>query len=260
MSLLPALDVHGGAILNGDLLLTLEGSENWTDEATAAVTAAMYSFLAVGALGGYRGIGPGTSRSSLTLSVEPKFVSPSLQIVLAADNVSPLAFQYIRQMIGHLDLTGAAVNRILILQKNMPVGQAKTLRCPPIDDANEGDMYPAPISTQPFVVTFDESPPSKHRRFLVELSNLVGNEDVEQARAICGLWGALLEGGAFSLPVGMPDEIDSVMGFVSQLDASSLEVEVPVYRASEAGWDVLINLLATTKERRILNIVAVTIE
>ncbi len=70
--------------------------------------------------------------------------------------------------------------------------------------------------------------------------------DEASSTAALGAVAGFVAAGAFTMPLGLPDVLDNVAGQVALFDAWSAEIEVPVYKSSDVGWDVLLNLFEAT--------------
>jgi hypothetical protein len=243
---LALLEVSGGSVLQGPLSLVLEATGAWTADRIANFGVALKVFVDAGAMGGYRAVGPGTTPSSLAIASPPAEAGSSLYAEFTAENVEPRSLQYLRHQVARLDLGGSQVVRIFA-RELAPRHSARTVAYPAIDDGTEEDLYPEPITPQPFAVEWSDVRSEKSRRLELHMGRTVMNADVDEAAQLAGVWGSLLEGGAFALPAGMPGEVDSFLGAVTQFDRDTIEIEIPVYQASEAGWDVLLNLIATAR-------------
>jgi hypothetical protein len=149
------------------------------------------------------------------------------------------------------------ISRILVREIRDGIRQEVELPLP--DDLNEADVYPPVSSELSFTVEWDDTVVSKGRRCLVEFQNPPGPFHVAGIAARASMWGDILEAGGYAMPLGLPHEIESIAGSISQFDEYTVEVEVARFMASEAAWDILLNLL-DSYSRSASRIVMVTVE
>lgn len=238
MARLPALNV-AGLVLHGKLAVGIDLDQLWTDAAVLAVEEAVDDFVAVGAIGGYPSGASAPNQSRLTREGPVTVQAQRLNFFTRAQRVDGRAFQFLRHVISRLELGPAEVQRISVTGGD----PARPVQLPLIDDDNEGEAYPEPPPKYRFDVDWTDEAPSKRRRVVVEMNAAVDAVIVEALRRPVERWAALLERSAFTLPYGLPDVLDNVMGQVTLFDAFAIEIEVPVYQSSEVGWDVLLNML-----------------
>ncbi len=258
MSTLPSLAIIGGPELGGAISLTLEHATAWSAPDVAFVTAVLHSFVRAGALGAYtstRAQQPGTGEFELVGAATVAGAGLSFQLrALALD---ARAFQLLRHMLSRLESDGGMLRRMFVV--GTTPGAGTRVAYPAIDYHNEADQYPEAPGKPGFAVVIDDGAYGKARRVLVEYPALVEGHVVDALCEYAAAWGELVEHGAFAMPVGLPDVIYSVMGVVSQFDAITFEIEVPVYAGSELGFDVLLHMLAGY-HRRVAPLRVVTIE
>lgn len=244
MSILAALAVFGDKNLDGRIALSLERSGPWPDDEVAAAQAVVEAFVEAAHRGAFPMPGEDPASSDLALVDPPTVAAAQLGFTLEARNVDARALQLLRQMLSRIEHAGDASLRHINATRH---GHGRTHRIvyPVIDDDNEQDQYPEPPAAPGFVVHWDDDVGySRSRRVLVEFPHAIEGEPVDTFIEYVEAWGKLLEASAFALPAGMPDVLDNVMGPVSQFDVVTLEVEIPVYKSSERGFDVLTHLLA----------------
>lgn len=243
MSTLPSLAIIGGPVLGGAIGLSLEHSDAWTDPDVAFVTARIESFVRAGALGAYTApkVAPGLGQ--LELLGPGKVNAKGLSFPLRGDHVDARAFQLLRHMLSRLASEVGALRHMFVV--GTTPGAGTRVAHPAIDFDNEADQYPEAPAKPGFAVLDEEGSFRKARRVLVEYPALVEGKLVDELEAYALAWGELVEHGAFTMPIGLPDVIDNVMGVVSQFDAITYEIEIPVYNGSELGFDVLLHMLAT---------------
>ncbi|MFO0617511.1 MAG: hypothetical protein U0414_33250 [Polyangiaceae bacterium] len=259
MSLLSALVVDGEPCLEGATVVTLERSAPWPADEVAAIESMMASFVAAGARSAFTWAGSAAGRSALAQVAPPLVSGDDLSFTLHATQVDARAFQILRHMVSLLEpANDQTIRRILVSCAAHRQPPRATL--PEIDEENEGEQYPGELPDPGFAVVWDESMEySKCRRVLVELATRPDPAALDELEVYAMDWARLLEGGGFALPLGLPDVFESVMGCVSQLDVLTAEIEIPVYRASESGFEVLLQMLAAYHQR-IRPIQLVTIE
>lgn len=248
MSKLVPLIVAGGACLDDQIFLALERDSPWPDDDVVAVTAVVETFVAAGTRGAFPCPGIAPAQQQLALVGAGVVNGPTLGYWFRGQHLDPRAFQLVRHMVSRLEPPGDSVVRISAGVTGPGVPPRRNL--PVIDYDNEGSEYPQAVDVPGFGVYWDDSLSySKARRILVELTAEIEGPPVDDFIAHVACWGALLEAGALALPLGLPDVMDNVMGMITQFDAFTLELEVPVYQSSEVGFDLLINLLSAYHAR-----------
>ena len=244
MSILAALTLHGPRTLDGTHLIALERTEAWTDEEVAAAQAVVEVWVEAGHRGAFPMPGADPAISDLTLSAPTQTNEAYLGFTVDATSVDPRSLQLLRHMLSRLGPPDdASLRHIAVTAQGHSMGAR--LSFPAIDGDNEHDQYP-PAPTQPgFGVYWDDDIGySRARRVLVEFPGAVEGPPVDTLADYALVWGAMVEGGAFTLPQGLPDVLDNVMGSVSQFDIATLEIEVPVFKSNERAFDLLFHLLA----------------
>lgn len=243
MSKLAILVVSGGSCLNGPIHLVFERSAPWPDGEIVTVTRMLETVVAAGKHGAYPCPGAAPGQQELELVGPATVVGPKLGYWLRGRHVDARAFQLLRHLVSRLELRQASLLRITAGGTGPGVPQTSL---PAINYENEEDQY-LDGPTQPgFRVLSDDSLSySKSRRVLVEHASVIDARQVDALADYVRSWGALVEGGAFALPLGLPDLMDSEMGMITQLDAFTVEVEIGTYQASELGFDVLLHMLST---------------
>lgn len=252
MAKLPSLYLGGSLDLRGDVIITCELSEAWDQASSAAVQGVMSDFVAAGNRGAYPSVGASPKASHLAQAGRPVVQGTSVRFSLMATSVDGRACQLLRHMVSRLDLGDAYVSRIDV----HPPGGGSPRMLPVIDDDNETDAYPPAPDPCRFAVEWSDDGGGKRRRVVVEFGAEIGGAEIDALKEPVDCWARLLERGAFAMPLGLPDDLDNVMGQVALFDAWSAEIEVPVYKSSEVGWNVLLNLLEATS----LGIVRVEVE
>jgi hypothetical protein len=239
MDKLPWLGVAGSLDLRGYFVIAFELSEAWGEASSASVEGIVADFVAAGQRGGFPAPGVSPIASRLAPAAPMGSHETSLSFPLSATDVDGRACQLLRHMTARLDLGGPQVTRIEIQRPG--AGAAKMLAV--VNDDNEADAYPALLDAYRFAVEWVTDATAKRRRVVVEYGAEIGEKEIEALKEPVGCWARLLERSAFALPLGMPDVLDNVMGQIALFDGWSAEIEVPVYRGSEMGWAVLLNLL-----------------
>jgi hypothetical protein len=174
-----------------------------------------------------------------------------------ARSIDPRAFQLIRNMAGRLSLQGIDV-RSVVVEEHGETGEQ--LRVPIPSEDNESNVYPGLSPHLAFGVEFEDAEWSKLRRCLVQLRSTVQPQHVMGISEWIRPWVASLEAGAYALPVGLPGEVHSAGGFTAQFDEASIEISVVCFKASEMGWNTLMNSLDTYARRESIPLSLVTID
>jgi hypothetical protein len=244
MSKLAILVVSGGPCLNGPIHLVFERSAPWPEGEIVTVTRMLEAFVAAGKRGAYPYPGTAPGQQDLELVGPATVVGPKLSYGLRGRHVDARAFQLLRHLASRLELRQASLLRITAGGSGPGLSPQTSL--PAIDYENEEAQYPDGPPQPGFRVLFDDSLSySKSRRALVEHISVIDGRQVDTLADYVHSWGALVEGGAFALPLGLPDLMDSEMGMIMQLDAFTVEVEIGTYQGSEIGFDVLLHILST---------------
>lgn len=244
MSKLATLVVEGGPCLDGPIHLVFERSAPWPAAEVAIVTAIVEAFVAAGERGAFPcpGIAPGLHELAL---VGPGVAAGHrLGYRLHGRHVEARAFQLLRHMISRFEPEEASLLRIVA--GTTGPGVPPRVSYPVIDYDDEEDQYPEGPAQPGFGVYWDDTLSyAKARRVLVELPTPIEGPPIDVLEDYVLRWGGLVEGGAFALPLGLPDVMDSAMGMITQLDAFTLEIEIGIYQGSELGFDVLLHILST---------------
>jgi hypothetical protein len=213
------------------------------DPAAAAglLDAVLRRHVAPGDLGGYVAPGVPADRSHFRLVSAAEVSKGTVVFVVEAEYVDPRAFQILRNMIARLTEARTAVTRIVVRQLSPGVPRGGELA--PASDENEDEVYP-PLSNQlRFPIEWVNTQFSKSRRCEVEYSKPLGAPEVLEITRRVETWGRVLQAGGFATPAGLPGEVESVYGGVSQFDEYTVEIEVARFKASETAWNVVANLL-----------------
>lgn len=248
MSLLASLIVVGPKCLDGRLHLSFERSSDWPPDEAKEFEAAVHDFVAAGELAAFPCSGAKPGQQALEVRSPFQTSGPTLDVFLFAKELEPRAFQFLRHMVSRIEhAEDEKLLRITVAASaTESSGVPPRLNYPIVDYDNEEDMLPEPLANPGFAIEWDdELEYSKSRRLLVEFPSDIEGPAVDRLEDYAKRWGRLLERSAFTLPLGMPDVLDNVMGSVSQFDSATIEIEVPVYQSGEYGWDVLLNMLAT---------------
>jgi hypothetical protein len=176
---------------------------------------------------------------------------------LLARSIDPRAFQLIRNMAGRLSLQGIDV-RSVVVEEHGESGEQ--LKIPIPNEDNESDVYPGLSPHLAFTVEFEDSEWSKLRRCILQLRSSVQPHHVRGISEWIRPWVASLEAGAYALPVGLPGEVHSAGGFTAQFDEASIEISVICFKASEMGWNTLMNSLDAYARRESVPLSLVTID
>jgi len=194
--------------------------------------------------GGHGGFAvPSVSPSQSRLSLVSSSPSPpdSFLCKLGTNFVDQRAFQLLRNMAGRLKRQNINVRRIAVIELGSKAHQL--VEAPEPSEENENDVYPEISSSVRLEVEGEESEFSKARRCLVEMRNPIEASHVLGIADWIKPWYLILEAGAFAMPIGLPDETDSISGSVTIFDEITVEISVDRFQASECAWNVLVNLL-----------------
>jgi hypothetical protein len=245
MSNLPSLNIAPVDCMNGALDVHLLGDSAPSVATLREIGDVFVTFVQPGEQGGYPASGNAPERSNLTFGSGIVPTPTGAHVVLNARTLASECFQLLRHLLAKRSLTSYALRRIEVRDN---AGSSRR-PVPQIDESSEDDLYPPVAENLAFLVDYGEDEFSKWRRVEVEFREPVGVTEIDLLRPYVEAWGSLVEGGAFALPYALPDVIDSVFGQITQFDSHSAEIEVPVYLASEEGWNVLINILHTFSKR-----------
>lgn len=238
---LPELVLVGVESSVAELEVAFEFSDGNPQSAASDHEALMRTFVVPGEHGGYPSPGSSPIESQLSLIAGPRLSGRDMFFELSASHVDPRGFQLLRNMTGRLDPQKAIIARIIVREKDQETRRRVTVEEP--DDYNEDEVYPEPSNQMTFEVDWVNTEFSKSRQCYVELRRPADPAQVAEISTVVKWWGDLLEAGAFAMPVGLPDEVESYLGSVSQFDETTVVVEVALYQASETAWNVLLNLL-----------------
>jgi hypothetical protein len=122
-------------------------------------------------------------------------------------------------------------------------GSDEPQRFPIPTEDNETTVYPGISPHLNLRVEFEDSEWSKSRRCLLQLHSSVQPQYVTGVSDWIRPWMASLEAGAYAMPIGLPVDAQSAGGFTAQFDEASIEISVMCFKASEMGWNTLLNCL-----------------
>jgi hypothetical protein len=242
MSTLPSLAIIGGPVLDGAVALSLEHSHAWSDADVGFITARLESFVRAGALAAYTAPKAAPGTGELELLGPGKITATGLTFQLRGAHLDARAFQLLRHMVSRLESEVGSLRHMFVV--GTTPGAGTRVAYPAIDFDNEADHYPEAPAKPGFAVLSEEGAFRKARRVLVEFPAVVEGKVIDELEIYAMAWGELVEHGAFTMPIGLPDVIDNVMGVLSQFDAITFEIEIPVFNGSELGFDALLHMLA----------------
>jgi hypothetical protein len=254
---LPTLRLAPAEVPTGDYRITFSFLADAAENAIAQLRLLVSRWIELGSHGGFPH--PRVALYPLPpLELVEEFHQDGTYVCrLFAGSIDSRAFQLIRNMAGRLSLQGIDVRSVVIEE----LGEAsEQLRVPIPTEENESNVYPALSPHLEFRVEFEDSDWSKLRRCLVQLRSRV------EARHVMGVsewirpWTASLEAGAYAMPVGLPAEIHSLGGFTAQFDEISIEISVLCFKASEMGWNTLMNSLSAYARRESIPLSIATID
>lgn len=205
-----------------------------------AVSGAMQALADAGLHGAFPA--PGTSVASGMAVLGPAALASvtCARQQLQLSGVDARAFQLLRNMVAGLRAEKVLVRSIRIVDLEHRDGQP--LQCDWPDEDNEDAAYPVASERAAALLRFEDGDFAKARRFLAEVDNRLFPEQVTRFAGWVQPWYALLEAGAFAMPVGHPAVTGSVAGFVSQFDPVTIEVAADRFMASETAWGILANM------------------
>jgi len=230
-----SLAVSGRSMIIYEVMLDLKISD--AKNAIEKIESVMLLFVLVGAHGGLSIPSARPIQSRLTLLPN----DANLVSKLEGYFVDSRAFQLLRNMCSRLSLQNIAIKNITVLE----CGLKKDLLSPvPVpSETNESDVYPEISSLIEFEVLWEQSEFSKSKRCLVEFTNPVDSTILSGLNEWIRPWYQLLEEGAFAMPLGSPDETESIRGTVNIFDEYTIEISIVRFQVSECAWNVLINML-----------------
>jgi hypothetical protein len=243
---LPALRLASAEQPTGDYRLTFALSAESADVVRQQLRLLLAKWQDLGVHGGFTHPRAAAGVIPQIEVTEESYADDTYQCRLLAHPIDTRAFQLIRNMAGRLMLQGIEV-RSVVVQERGAGGEHQRVPIP--DDANETLLYPSISPHLEFSVEFEDSEWSKLRRCLVEMRSGVKPVHVTGVSSWIQPWVTSLEAGAYAMPVGLPTEVDSLGGFTSQFDELSIEISVMCFKASEMGWNTLLNSLGDYARR-----------
>jgi len=238
---LPALILSGttGPKVGFDIRFDVDGGA--ADAACKHLEELISIFVAAAAHGGFAPVNVPPSQSKLFVVSGKPNRSDMLSYVVAADSVDLRSFQFLRSMAARLDRHGLRVRRVTVIESGYK--EQGLSEAPEPTESNEDKVYPEISSRSQVRVPREFLGFSKARRCLVELHQPVAASHVLGMADWIKPWYLLLEKGAFSMPVGFPDETDCIRGAVTLFDDLTVEISVDRFLATEAAWNVLVNMV-----------------
>lgn len=220
----------------------VEVNQDITDYVVEQITTVFSIFCEIGNKGGFSKSEVKLDDCNLSLI---KIYFDTNNNIVAHLNVSSIeynAYQLLRNMLDRLVLKKIFVSSIKIKKINSDDGDFVKYPC--ITDKNENALYPHLAIYNQVQVTGEDGDYSKVRRCLYETNHKISKLEVESIISCVEPWYLSLEFGAFALPLANSSEITSSAGVVTIFDPYTVEISVNCFLASEAAWNVLINLLA----------------
>ncbi|GGY36844.1 hypothetical protein GCM10007387_18980 [Pseudoduganella albidiflava] len=206
-----------------------------------AVSDAMQPLADAAMRGAFSGSGPAGPGTMAVLGPAVLSSAACARQQLQLCNVDERAFQLLRGMVARLRSEKVLVDSIQVV--DMEHANAQPVQPDWPDEDNEEVAYPVPGARATALLAFEDTDFSKVRRCLVEVDNRLFPDQVTRFAAWVQPWYALLEAGAFAMPVGHPAVTDSIAGFVSHFDPVTIEVSVDRFMASECAWGILANMV-----------------
>jgi len=200
-------------------------------------------FLDGGKRGGYVAATGEAERSTLKTAGPPKPLPGGFLFPIEAAQVSPTAYQLLRNMAACENVARPLVAGILV--RDLGPGRFTEIELPLPEEDTEDELYPGLSKRLDFKVEWEDLPFRKLRRCLVEFARPLSPEQVGLVREYVRPWMDLVEAGAFCLPATPPEEGLCVGGTVGQFDEVTVEITVNHFMGSETAWNVLLNRLQT---------------
>jgi hypothetical protein len=254
---LPALLIASAVQPTGDYSLTFAFSATSAEMALQHLRVILAKWLDLGLRGGFTHRRAAQGVIPAIELVEESASGDTYRCRLLADAIDGRAFELMRNMAGRLVLENIEV-RSVVVEEGGSTGEYRSIPIP--DDENETSRYPSLSPDLEFPIEFEDSEWGKSRRCRVEVRSGVRPGHVTGLAAWIEPWMVSLEAGAYSMPIGLPAEVDSIRGFISQFDETSIEISVMCYKASELGWNILMNCLGEYRRRTNVPLSRVTID
>ena len=200
-------------------------------------------FVAAGARGAFKAAPLQTPHSRLTLDAD---IAPGPEEVvhqLSCDCLDVRAFQCLRSMVRRLRHDGIVVQRLVVVDPKRSTDEGVHLDWP--TEQNENVVYPDVSPRIRALLVWEDSDFGKSRRCLVEALQPLKPGAVMEFESWMRPWYQLVEAGAYSMPVGLPEETECIAGSVNQFDENTIEIGLDRFYASERAWDVLANMTDT---------------
>jgi hypothetical protein len=159
---------------------------------------------------------------------------------LSSTAINVRAFQVLRNMVRRLRCSGVQVRAILVSDAR-GVGPT-TDDVPWPSEDNEASVYPSMRSALEQLVVREDADFAKSRRCLLELTRELEAHEVENFEGWVAPWFRLLEAGGYAMPIGFPEDTESIAGTVTQVDPRTVEIAVPRFFASEMAWNAVVNM------------------
>jgi hypothetical protein len=239
-NLIPLLLLGGIIDSTARVDVALELVETSAEPHAEQIASIVQSFALAGARGGFAEASTRPDRSKVNLLSDIEFEPGKVSFKLAVERIHFGAFQTLRNMLGNISHARHFIRRIVVSDPETkgvaPITAAE------ITDENQDDLYP-PISSQVAIyIDWGSGGSSKVRRFLVEFSQPPDAVRVAALADWLRPWCVMLEAAAFALPFDV-QESDSFVGTVAQFDEVTVELVIDRFMASEAAWNVLINMI-----------------
>jgi hypothetical protein len=222
-------------------------SESAAESPQEKIERVVQTFALAGARGGFADSGTRPDSSSMSLvsgiGFEPRKVSFKIRV----ERVDSGAFQTLRNMLTNLESGKFSISRIGVSDPEKR--SARPISVPEITDENQEDLYPGLSAATAVYVDWGSAGSSKSRRFLVELSQPPDAARVAALSDWIKPWLVMLESEAFGMPFDV-QESQSFVGSVTQFDEVTVELVIDRFMASEAAWNVLINMIDAFGRKR----------
>lgn len=242
-SLIPLLTVQGVTPSSEEINVAFELSRPFPALAKEQLKYVSEAFILAGAHGGFPSSKVATTKSKIGLVFITEERADVVSLALKVELIDRLAFQLLRSMVARLKRNQLIVSSIIVSDPSRPSDEPVLV--PPPDENNEESVYPNLASNIGFELEREQSEFSMFRRCLVEICQQVAAERMVEFSDWIKPWFLILEAGGFAMPVGLPDETESLAGSVSQFDETTIEIVVNRFQASECAWNVLINMIAS---------------
>jgi hypothetical protein len=236
----PRLRLIGAGSQSRNLVVHYKIAGESADVAVPRLGSACMTLAAAGAGGAFPASAISRHESSLVLTSEERLGSDVVVHRLGAINIDVRAFQCLRNIVRALRREQIFVVQLDVVDVDESGGQTMDLDWP--TDRNDSVAYPGMSPGLESVLEREESDFSKLRRCLIEVRESLDADAVDRFEQSVQPWYRLVEAGGFSTPIGLPEDVESIAGSVSQFDEQTIEVTLTRFLGSEQAWMALANM------------------